>query len=479
MHNHRLWDFWFILSIFFLPFFPHCKAKAANIDKGLNVVIPFTPANCINCNIQLPKFLSFLDSQKISYTFLLNEEYSDDLQYVKSEFNLEKYPDEKFIFNSSKFDEYLLLPQSYVLENQKDSSYHIFTDFKSLQQSLATNVVDTLVFDDYKTKKSTSQIFIRNMQEIYFQNGIQTSIFDYLNLKRGDKVITTKFSDTHLTKNFELNFIDTFEANKRLKETEIVQIPNKNELIHFEYVDDSLFASSQHTFVESFKDSTLGVFTTINIYKDGKYLFSRSVDKSKVPEDYYVLPFFHRYGNAMYFVTMKSSASNEKANHFLAKFVQKGNSYVFDRFLGFTLPPISKEVGYQFMEIKFSKNYCMHSLSNNLYDLEEEKVVPLNIPQNEAFTLNNLTDKSRNLNVLLRDFSIELPHVLLSYYSRIDGKEWSAILKYDVQQRGVVEKVVIPHAYSRFIKPDQTKFGYFIWTPEKDNNDKLVYKKVF
>jgi hypothetical protein len=122
----------------------------------------------------------------------------------------------------------------------------------------------------------------------------------------------------------------------------------------------------------------------------------------------------------------------------------------------------------------------MTSIANILYDLETEQSVALNIPKNEKFEFAQLINNCKGVHVLVKDINVQYPHVLISYFSKdIKGHTTNVILNYNIQNENITGKIQMPMDDSRFIKPDLSRFGYFLWMPEKDNNDYLIYKQLF
>lgn len=446
------------------------------------VLIPFLPGSCHQCNDGFYKNLSILDGRKVDYSFVMPENYSDDLDDIKKEYRLEHYTNQQFIFSSALFDKYHIYEQAFVLQFGLDSNYKIYNNANTLVNDLEQlNHVETLNLGNYKIKKSLEGLLVQNKEQLYFLNSVQTNAFDYLDLKNKKQALKISFTDQHLFQNYLLNFKDPAIAQSKLKEVQkVTDLPKKDVFDHFEFVNDSLFASSNHTYVASLKDSVLGGFFSINIYKDGIYLGARSINNEKLPAGYSVIPTFHVYNNEMYIEVVKNQLETDKPNYFLAQFELNGNTYQFKKLLNFTVPQINKNVGYSFLDLKFSGRYFMTAISNILYDLETEQSLELNIPINKDFQFAHLINNCKGVDILVRDINAEYPNLLISYFSKDEkGMATNVILNYNMQNKNTVGKIQMPMDHSRYIKSDLSRFGYFLWMPEKDNNNYVVYKKLF
>ncbi|MNX67418.1 hypothetical protein D3C86_985440 [compost metagenome] len=449
-------------------------------QERIRVLIPFVPGNCHLCNEQFYDKLKVLDIRKIPYAFLLSEDFSEDIDYIKKEYKLENFKSSQFILNSSLFEKYHIALQEYVLEFGIDSSYKIYNNIEVLIKDLISiKDRDTFNLGNYKIKKSTSIILADNKEQIYIQNWVQTNTFDYIDLVNKKQQLKISFTPQHLFNNYLLNFKDSLTAKSKLKEVEAADISKRDEFIHFEYVHDSLYATSMHTYIRSMKDSVLRSFYTLNIYKNGVYCGSHEISNAGLPEDYYIIPRFHIYNNTAYFSVVKLNLDKDKPNYFLAKFELENGVYRFKGFLKFTVPSIHKEVGYKYVDLKFSGKYCMTSIANILYDLETEQYTSLSIPVNERFGFDHIMNNSKGVNILVKNINVEYPNLLITYFSKDEnGKSKNIILKYNIEHRNIEGKIQFPESNSRFMHPDCTRFGYFLWVPEKDN-DYLVYKKMF
>jgi hypothetical protein len=60
------------------------------------VIIPFMPGDCHQCNDVFYKNLEVLDSQHGGILFLIPDNYSDDLDYIKKANKLESYKNDQF-----------------------------------------------------------------------------------------------------------------------------------------------------------------------------------------------------------------------------------------------------------------------------------------------------------------------------------------------------------------------------------------------
>lgn len=459
----------------------HSKEYKSIPKEQGKVLIPFLPGSCHQCNDGFYKSLNALDAKKIDYSFVLPDTYSDDLDDIKKEYRLERYKDQQFIFSSALFDKYHIYEQAFVFQSGPDSNYRIYNKANTLISALEElDHVETLNLGAYKIKKSLENLLVKNKEQICFQNSVQTNAFDYLDLKNR-QALKNSFTEEQLFYNYLLNFKDSAIAQSKLSEIKkIMDIPKKDFFDRFEFVNDSLFVSSNHTYIASMKDSVLGGFFSINIYKDGVYLESRGISSEHLPPGYSVIPIFHIYNNDIYIKVVKNQLESDKPNHFLAKFELENKVYKFKKLLNFTVPLVHKDVGYSFLELKFSGRYFMTSIANILYDLETEQSVALNIPKNEKFEFAQLINNCKGVHVLVKDINVQYPHVLISYFSKdIKGHTTNVILNYNIQNENITGKIQMPMDDSRFIKPDLSRFGYFLWMPEKDKNDYIICKKLF
>lgn len=458
------------------------KEEKAIQEEKVKVLIPFLPGDCHQCNEGFYKNLKALDAKKIEYSFLIPDEFSDDLDYIKKEYKLESYNNQRFIHSTVLFEKYHIFQQSFVLQSGLDSNYRAYDNATALISDYELfGKEDKLTFGSYKVKGSTANIIIKNKENFYFQNSVQTSSFDYLDLKDQKKSAKIPFTEKQLLNNYVLFFRDSSIAKSKLNEIKnITDIPNKDKFEQFELIKDTLFVSSYHTYIANIADSMLGGFLAINVYKDGNYLSSRAVNSKLMPKEYTIIPKFHIYRNALYVIAVKNQMETNKPNNFLAKFEFENGEYQFRKLLNFTIPPINNEVGYQYLELKFSDQFCMTSISNVLYDLEAEQSVALNIPTNDAIGFADLMNNLKGVNIVIKDIETQYPNLLISYFSKDrKGAVINKVLNYNLVLKNVTGKFQIPEDNSRYFKPDHSKFGYFFWMPEKNNNDYLVYKKLF
>jgi hypothetical protein len=122
----------------------------------------------------------------------------------------------------------------------------------------------------------------------------------------------------------------------------------------------------------------------------------------------------------------------------------------------------------------------MNAITNILYDLETGQSSTLSIPVNEHFGYANLMSNYKGVNILMWNINVEYPNLLITYFSKDEnGQSKNTLLKYNIEHRNIEGKIQFPESNSRFMRSDCTRFGYFLWVPEKDNNDYLVYKKMF
>lgn len=465
----------------------NCTAQKSKESEGIQkeqgkVLIPFLPGDCHQCNDGFYKNLKVLSAKKIEYYFVIPDRYSDDLDYIKKEYQLAGYDNHQFIFSSALFDKYRTYEQSFVLQFGADSNYKIYNKADALVSDLEQlNKVEPIDLGNYKIKKSTANITVKSKEQICFQNGLQANAFDYLDLKDKKEAIKIVFTDEQLLNNYILNFKDTSIAKNKLNEIKsITDIPNKDRFEQIEFVNDTLFASSSHTYIASMKDSILGGFFAINTYKDGVYKGSRALSNEHLPIGYTVLPEFHVHNNILYAKVVKDHIEAINPNYFLAAFELKNGVYIFKKMLHFMVPGINKNVGYQFVNLKFSGKYCMNSISNILYDLETEQSIALDIPVNEKFEFAQLINSFKGTNIVINAIDAKYPNLLITYFSKDEkGKATNIILNYNLPGENIVGKIKLPDDQANFFESDLSKFGYFLWISEKDNYNKLIYKKLF
>lgn len=460
----------------------HLKAEKNVQKEQATILIPFMPGSCHQCNNGFYKNLEILNAQKVNYSFVIPDNYSDDLEELKKKYKLDGYQNQKFIFSSALFDKYHLYEQSFVLQFGADANYKMYNNAKGLISDLeALNKTERVDLGDYKIKKSTFDLWVNNKDQFCFKNILQTNAFDYLNLKSKKQAFKISITDEQLLNIYRLHFKDTLLAISKLNEVRAVtDIPDKDRFEDFQFVNDSLFTSSHHTYIANMVDSILGGFSAINIYKDGSYLESRAVSKEQLPTGYNIIPKFHIYNNNMFMLVVKDRLESDKPNHFLAKFSLENGTYHFEKMLPFTVPAINKNVGYRYIDLSFSGRYFMTSISNILYDLETEQSLALNIPVNKEYEFAHLINSSKSVPITIKDIFVQYPSALISYYSTDEnGVTTNIILNYNLQDKNVIGRIQMPADQSRFLKPDLSHFGYFLWMPEEDKNDYFVYKKLF
>lgn len=476
-----------ILFAILLIFTAGCKGQKTKDYENLShekisVLIPFMPGSCHQCNDAFYDQLKVLDAEKVDYSFVIPDNYSDDLDYIQKEYKLASYKKQQFIFSTALFDKYRVYEQSFVLQFGSDSSYKIYNNTHILIEDLKQlNNAEILNLGNYKIKKSTANITVKNKDQLYFKNSVQINAIDYVDLKDKGQTIKITFSEAQLFNNYFLHFKDSAIARSKLEEVKnVTDLADKNRFEQYEFVNDSLMAFSHHTYIASMKDSVLGGFSAINIYKDGTYLSSRAINKEQLPSGYTTIPRFHVYNNSMYIIVVKDHLETNNPNYFLAKFELENGAYQYKKMLNFTVPAINKDVGYSFLDLNFSGKYFMNSISNILYDLETEESVDLNIPVNKKFEFSDLISNGKGVNIVISNFNVQYPNLLITYFSKdIKGAATNVILNYNLQNKNIVGKIQMPMNSSMFLKPDLSKFGYFLWMPEEGNYDKLVYKKLF
>ncbi|MNL60639.1 hypothetical protein D3C87_1844690 [compost metagenome] len=99
---------------------------------------------------------------------------------------------------------------------------------------------------------------------------------------------------------------------------------------------------------------------------------------------------------------------------------------------------------------------------------------------NEKFEFTELINSFKGTNIVIKDIQAQYPYLLISYFSKDEkGVATNVILNYNMQNKNITGKIQMPMDDSRFIKPDLSRFGYFLWMPEKDKNDYVICKKLF
>lgn len=475
-----------LLIIVFLSF--SCKEKnqieSVKMSKEIaTVIIPFLPSSCHQCNDEFYSNLNLLEENNIEFSILLSEDNEDEFEYIREEYNLKKYRFKDYLFSTSLFDLYHIYEQNYVLQYGVDSNYIVFDNAKELIKQLnELNNIEKIDLDNHTIKKSTFNITINGKEQIFVKNSVRQDIFDFINLKSGEKSSVVSFTEEQLINNYKSNFGDaSFGVNKLNEVSKFKNIPNKNVFDQGVFFDDTLFVFSTHTYISNIVDSSLAGFMTLNIYKDGKYLGCKPIDNRNIPNGYMFMPQFHFYKNKLYLELVKSSEiGSEQPNYFIGMFEWEGDVFRFKKILKFTVPPIHSDVGYSFLDLRFSGKYLMTSISNQLFNLENEEVENLNIPINEKFDFNDLASNCKGVNIVIDNINVQYPDMLITYFSKdAKGIGTTKILNYDLQKRKIVGKIQMPLDNSRFIKPDLTKFGYFMWTPKNGVNDYLIYKKLY
>jgi hypothetical protein len=223
----------------------------------------------------------------------------------------------------------------------------------------------------------------------------------------------------------------------------------------------------------------LGGFNVINIYKDGKYLDSRSISYEGLPSGYFIMPKFHVYKGALFVKVVKTELEVNRPNYFMAKFELEHKEYKFKKMLSFTLPDINKNVGYVFTDLSFSGKYFVNPISNLLYDLESEKSVMLNIPVNERFVYSDLVSGFKGVKIVILHINIQYPNLIILYKSTDkSGKVTLTLLNYNLDQEHIEGEIKVPEEQYMFLNSDLSKFGYYLWLQPNDNHN-LVYKKLF
>lgn len=460
----------------------HLKTQKSHQKEQATVLIPFMPGSCHQCNNEFYKNLNLLYAKNIDYSYVIPDNYSDDLEEIKKKYQLDGHQSQKFIFSSALFDKYHIYEQAFILQFGTDSNYKIYHNASTLIDDLESlDKMEKVNLGNYEFKKSTFDLWVKNTEQICFKNILQTNAFDYLDLKEKHQAFKIIFTDEMLLNIYKLHFRDTVLAKSKLSEVrKVTDIPDKDRFEDFQFVHDSLFTSSHHTYISNMADSILGGFSAVNIYKDGNYLESRAVSKEYLPPGYNIIPRFHMYQNNMYLLVVKDRLETDKPNYFLAKFALESGIYQFKKMLPFTVPAINKNVGYRYLDLSFSGRYFMTSISNILYDLETEQSVDLNIPVNKEYEFAHLLNNDKNINITINDIVVQYPNLIISYYSTDEnGITTNIIMDYNLQVKNIVGKIQMPQDQSRFIKPDLSRFGYFLWMPEKDKNDYIICKKLF
>lgn len=458
------------------------KIQTIMQQDQVSVLIPFMPGSCHQCNHEFYKNLQALDAKQINYSYVIPDNYSDDLDAIKKKYRLEGYKNEQFIFSSALFDKYHIYEHAFVIQFGPDSNYKVYNNAKALISDLEMlNKEERVYLGNYKLKKSTFGLWVKTKKQFYIKSIMQTNAFEYLDLKDNKQVLTIPMTEEQLLYIYRLHFKDEAFAKSKLEEVQqVTDIPDKNRFEHFQFVQDSLYVSSHHTYIASMKDSTLGGFSAINIYKNGHYITSRAIDPEGLPPGYSIIPRFQLYNNAMYILIVKSRLEADKPNYFLAKFMLKDEAYQFEKMLPFKVPAINKNVGYRYIDLSFSGRYLMTSISNTLYDLETEQSVDLNIPVNKVYEFSHLLNNDKGIDIIVNDIVAQYPNLLISYNSTdLNGTVTNIILNYNLENKMIVGKVQMPMDDSRFLNPDLSRFGYFLWMPEKDKSDYFIYKKLF
>lgn len=477
----------FTIFLLLILFNYSCKGQNSNQNENLpkeqaTILIPFLPGSCHQCNADFYGNLRKLEAKKIEYSILLSEDYSDDLDYIKKEYNLSKFKVKTFLFSSALYETYHIYEQNYVLQFGIDSNFKVYDNTEALIKDLEIlNDAERVKPEGYSFKKSTANIIVNGKDQLCVRNSVRQSAFDFIDLKNKKKPLSISFTQEQLLNNYVLNFKDPAIARNKLNEiNNIKDIPNKNTFDQAIFQNDSLFMFSNHTYINSLVDSSLGGFMILNIYKDGIYSGSRSISKEGVPDIYSFLPHFYIYNNKLYIELVKEKIETDKPNYFLGMFELENGVYQFRKMLSFTVPAIHNDVGYSFLELKFSGKYFMTSISNILFNLETEQMEPLNIPINKKFVFQNLINNLKGVDIVIDNINVQYPNLLITYFYKDDkGIGNNVVLQYNMEAKNITGRIKFPLDNPRFIKPDLTHFGYFIWVPEKGNNDYLIYKKLY
>lgn len=258
------------------------KQNESQSQKQVSVIVPFLPGSCHQCNTDFYRNLKLLEEKSIDYSILLSEEYSEDLAYIKKEYNLSDYKVKDFIFSSSLYETYHVFEQNYVLQFGIDSNYKIYDNTATLVGDLeGLDKAEKIPLHNYSIKKSTLHITVNGTDQICVRNSVRQNAFDFVDLKNNNQPLSISFTDEQLLYHYILNFKDTTIARNKLNQiNDINDIPNKNIFDPAFFYNDTLFIFSSHTFIRNLADSALGGFMVLNIYKDGQYLDSRPVNVS-------------------------------------------------------------------------------------------------------------------------------------------------------------------------------------------------------
>lgn len=463
-----------------------CNSNVSSVNDIKNeqepvVLVPFLPGSCHQCSSDFYQNLQLLEKKKVEYSILLSEDYVDDLDYIKSEYKLSKYNVKDYIFSTKKFEKYRLYEQNYVLTFDGSDDYGVFENAEGLTDALnQLKAIEKVSLRDYSLKTSTANIFFNGSTQLCIQNSVQKDRLDLVELNGNSRSKTVAIDNELLEKNYLAYFKDKDLASSKLFEiTQVTDVPNKDVFDMGIYHRDSLLFFSKHTYIGSLKDSILGGFKILNIYKDGNYLTGRTIDEIGIPSGYFPTQHFHIFKEKLYIKMVREHLRTDSPNYFIGVFELKDSSYKFSKLLSFNLPDIHNDVGYSFVELKFSDKYFMTSISNLLFNIETEQIDSLNIPVNSKVEIADLIANLRGVNIVIDNIEIKNQFINIVFYSKDKNANGNVIaIKYDLSLKKVVGKRTFSLENTRFVKPDNTKFGYYFWTPQKGKNEFLYYGKL-
>lgn len=445
-----------------------------------NIIITFEPKSCHQCDNSFYKNLEQLDNNNLPYQILLSETFSDDLETIKEEYDLKKYNVEEYIFSDELFDRYNIYEQNYVLQYGEDSNYNIYEKLSPLLTQLNDiNNVDTITVNNYSFKKSILHTIFNGSKELVLKNIIKDDELEYINLQENSNSKNISFTRPQLLERYA-----NFFANKEIGEQKLMEIENipntpfKTKYTKANFYSDSLFILSLHPFILDWKDSIVGGFEVINIYKNGEYVSSRTINKSQLPPNYNIVHHFNIVQESLFLTLYKSEFEKNQPNYLIASFSLKHNTYSLEKIWSFQLSPVNNSIGYLFTEPSFSNNYIISALSNELFNIQNNQSELLNIPTNKGeIQYQQLVQDLAGIHIIILEIQDKDSYLLIKYASHDTKNKEQYIIKYDLNYKNIVGKYKCKESIEKYITLDKTNFGYCFVPVEKTNT--ILYKRIF
>lgn len=458
---HKFADHQFLIMrkvLFYILFVFSPVIGWTQMNEKPTVYIDIDPENCVAC-VGSIRHLQQFEKEGIPYYFVLKEMFKPEKDYFIQKYRLEDYQ-AIYIWSDSLYDQLQTHPGSNITLMSSSDEKKIVLPLLELDAQKARNILrkckmtDTLRYDSEVLSPLINELQIEG-DHVYSLKKLRREAIDRFHLFSGESR-QIRLEDS-VSKN---NFLQHFKGLNEYEQAKYLQLPNKNEFSTFKVVGDTVFALSSHYFIATVKGDDTGIaqFLSMNIYKNGQYVQSFSIDPYKMLPDYYWTPNFNYYQGVFYFSVLTSGSNHSDAPFFMAEYIRDGQKLLFQNYYPLSVPPglhsISGLVASQF----FEKQFYLFPFGSELLNLKNARVISLPMMENGVIPKNFAFEK---LNRVAPPFRINEQFLWLSYYPKY--KDQLVTVKFNLQSQSVVDQKIVPNS---FLPPFLDDFDYhYVYIP--------------